>query len=69
MARFRGCIERDNDNREYRRMARQGTLEGYLASKVRATRDYAGWLIKQNEMPSHAWRRAIRTLILEREED
>ena len=62
-------FERQNDPKEYRRMRSEGTLDEYAGLKARATRDYAETLISQGELPSHAWRRAMRVHIFEREED
>ena len=61
--------ERDNNHRGFRRMARRGELEEFLAVKVRATRSMAEYLIGIGENPSHAWRGAIRVHICESEPD
>ena len=55
--------------KELRRMRREGTLEDYVAIKIRATRNYARYLIGFKVPSSEAWRRAIRVHILERDED
>ena len=54
---------------ELRRMTEDGTLEEYLATTIRATRRYARDLISNNEIPTHAWRRAIRVFVYEKDED
>ena len=61
--------ERDNRNSSLRRMARRGTLEAYLATKVRHARTYAGNLMERGDDPLRAWNRAIRVCLLERDED
>ena len=61
--------ERDNRNSSMRRMARRGTLEDYLATKVRHARTYASNLIERGDDPPRAWNRAIRVCLLERDED
>ena len=61
--------EKRTSPRELRRMTEDGTLEEYLATKIRATRRYARDLIGNNEIPTHAWRRAERVYIYEKDED
>ena len=61
--------EKRTSPRELRRMTEDGTLEEYLATKIKATRRYARDLIGNNEIPSHAWRRAERVYIYEKDED
>ena len=61
--------ERDNHNSSLRRMARRGTLETYLATKVRHAQTYAGNLMERGDDPLRAWNRAIRVCLLERDED
>ena len=61
--------EKRTSPRELRRMTEDGTLEEYLVTKIRATRRYARDLIGSNEIPSHAWRRAERVYIYEKDED
>ena len=62
-------FERENDPKSYRQMRDDGELGAYADRKARATREYAEWLISRNEIPSHAWRRAVRVHIFERDED
>ena len=50
-------------------MRASGELDEYASLKAKATRSYAQGLIAQGELPSHAWRRAMRVHIFEREED
>ena len=61
--------ERENSPKDYRQMRADGELDEYASLKAKATRSYAETLITQGEMPSHAWRRAMRGHIFEREED
>ena len=61
--------ERENHPRDYRQIRAEGELDEYARLKAKATHSYAQTLIRQGEMPSHAWRRAIRVHIFEREED
>ena len=61
--------EKRTSPRELRRMTEDGTLEEYLATRIRATRRYARDLIGSNEIPAHAWRRAQRVYIYEKDED
>ena len=61
--------ERDNANDSMRSMARHGTLEGYLATKVRHARECAQDHIARGEDPPTAWNRAIRVCLLELDED
>ena len=62
-------FERQAHPKDYRQMRVAGELDEYARLKAKATRSYAQTLIRQGEMPSHAWRRAIRVHIFEREED
>ena len=61
--------QRTSPRRNSGRMTEDGTLEEYLATKIRATRRYARDLIGKNEIPTHAWRRAQRVYIYEKDED
>ena len=61
--------ERENNPRDYRQMKADGELDEYARLKAKATRSFAETLISQGELPSHAWRRAMRVHIFEREED
>ena len=61
--------ERENCPADYRQMRDDGELDEYARLKAKATRSYAQTLIIQGELPSHAWRRAMRVHIFEREED
>ena len=61
--------EKRTNAKELRTMTEDGTLEEYLATKIRATRRYARDLIGSNEIPTHAWRRAERVYIYEKDED
>ena len=61
--------ERENNPKDYRQMQENGELDEYAELKAKATREYATTLITQGELPSHAWRRAMRVHIYEREED
>ena len=61
--------ERHASPREFRRMRQEGELDEYVAIKIRATRSHAQFLISQGELPSEAWRKAIRQYILEQELD
>ena len=61
--------ERENHGKDYRQMKADGELDGYASLKARATRSFAQTLISQGELPSHAWRRAMRVHIFERDED
>ena len=62
-------FERENNPQDYRQMRASGELDEYASLKAKATRSYAERLIAQGELPSHAWRRAMRVHIFEREED
>ena len=62
-------FERENNPKDYRQMRASGELDEYASLKAKATRSYAQGLIAQGELPSHAWRRAMRVHIFEREED
>ena len=61
--------ERETDDHGYRRMAKKGELNEYVAIKTRSVREYATRLMDRGEIPGHAWRRAIRVCVLNREED
>ena len=61
--------ERENNPKDYRQMQADGEVDKYAELKAKATREYAENLIKQGELGSHAWRRAMRVHIYEREED
>ena len=61
--------EKRTNAKELQTMTEDGTLEEYLATKIRATRRYARDLIGNNEIPTHAWRRAQRVYIYEKDED
>ena len=50
-------------------MEAAGTMEKFLLDKCHSARRYAVALIDGGESPQHAWRRAVRVCILEREED
>jgi hypothetical protein len=60
---------RENQRSDYRQMQKDGELDEYARLKAKATREYAENLIAQGEMGAHAWRRAMRVHIYEREED
>ena len=60
---------RENQRSAYRQMQKDGELDEYARLKAKAAREYAENLIAQGEMGSHAWRRAMRVHIYEREED
>ena len=62
-------FERENNPQEYRKMRAAGELDEYASLKAKAARSYAEGLIAQGELGSHAWRRAMRVHIFEREED
>ena len=61
--------EKENNPTDYRQMQADGELDEYASLKAKATRSNAESLIAQGELPSHAWRRAMRVHIFEREED
>ena len=61
--------ERENHPKDYRQMRADGEMDVYADLKARATRSFAQTLISQGELPSHAWRRAMRVHIFERDED
>ena len=61
--------EKENNPTDYRQMLADGELDEYASLKAKATRSNAESLIAQGELPSHAWRRAMRVHIFEREED
>ena len=60
---------RDNDNREYRRLARKSELEDYLDGRAKAAREYAQRLIATGTGVPQAWSWAIRVVILKAEMD
>ena len=61
--------EKENNPTDYRQMRDAGELDEYASLKAKAARSYAEDLIAQGELGSHAWRRAMRVHIFEREED
>ena len=60
---------RDNENREYRRMARKSELDEYLEGRAKATRAFAHRLIASGTAVPQAWSWAIRVVILKSEMD
>ena len=69
---LRGYIlkyDKEANPRELRRMTEDGSLEAYLTGQINAMRKYARSLIGENEIPAHAWRRAMRTYIYGKDDD
>lgn len=54
---------------DLREMVDADTMEKFLLDKCHSARRYAVDLIDEGETPQHAWRRAVRAIILEREDD
>ena len=60
---------RDSDEEDFRRMAKKGELDEYLAQAVDAVRSDAEGRIQAGYMESEAWRLAIRTQVYGLQED
>ena len=60
---------RDNENREYRRMARRGELDEDLEKTANRTHEFAHRLIASGTAVPQAWSWAIRVVILKSEMD
>ena len=60
---------RENDHKEYRRLARRGELDAYAEERANAARAYAHNLIKTGTFGLQAWSWAIRVVILKSEMD
>ena len=60
---------RDNENREYRSLARKGELDEYLEGRADAVRRFAHRLIATGTAVPQAWSWAIRVVILKSEMD
>ena len=55
---------RAHDKTTVRRMAKEGTLDAYLASVVVEVKNHGEKLMGAGVMPSESWRRAIRVHIM-----
>ena len=55
---------RNHDKTTVRRMAKEETLDAYLASIVTEVKNHGEKLMGEGVMPSEAWRRAIRVHIM-----
>lgn len=60
---------RENDQKEFRRLARKGLLEEHLDQKARAAQAFASDLMATGTMDSQAWSWAVRVELLESEMD
>ena len=60
---------RDCKNREYRRMAKKGLLEGFTRERAEAAQAMAHMLIGRGEGSGQSWSWAIRVELLESEMD
>ena len=60
---------RENENKEYRRLARRGEPDAYAEERANAARAYAHNLIKTGTFAPQAWSWAIRVAILKSEMD
>ena len=69
LKRFARNYLRDCKNREYRRMAKSGELEGHLQRRADAAREFAANLIRQGEFDQQARQWAIRVHCLASEMD
>ena len=58
-----------NRRSEYRQLVKDQELEGLLALRVRAAKDYAQSLMVSGESLESAWNRAIRLHLLKSESD
>ena len=60
---------RENEHKEYRRLARRGELDAYAEERANAARESAHNLIKTGTFALQAWSWAIRVVILKSEMD